>query len=145
MAFIPAFLASKLALPVVGAAAVGLGLWAGLEAIEIHGVPIIGGGLKEQVSTLSDSINNPDTGYIHRLDVAKLNVATLQKGLDTANGSIADARKRQDEAEARLAAALAVAGPLADALRKQAAGTLSAKRGGDACKSLDDLLTGAYK
>ena len=125
---IAVWLASKAAVPIAIILAilmVILTIVCVTQAIEIHGWPIFGGGLKADIAALTDRIENPKNGYI-------ANQSKLQNGLNDCNASIdnAAAKGRQQGAKAQAEVDAKKAGT--DAAQKEAQRLLAIKPGANA-------------
>lgn len=102
-----------------------------------------------EISTLQDSINNPETGYAVKLETANSNLVTCRTNRIT----LEDAARRQSEAveAAKAEAAGRLAGvqrqlqdakTAASSAEKRAAAILAAQPGEDQCASADSLILG---
>ena len=131
--------------PFLGIALAGMTVTAGVQTARIEGVPLVGGGLKAQVSELRDSIENPSTGYIVRLHIAEDNARTYKRGLETCNASIDALGAAGKTATDRANAALATVRMATEDLNREVALIRHAESDGDHCSSADRLILRSLK
>jgi hypothetical protein len=115
------------------------------QAIQIHGWPIFGGGLKAEVASLDKQINDPDTGYLVRIHDIGRNSAALDAGLQKCNASIDGYKVAADDKQQRLDAALAGATRQNATIRTLQAQIAAFKPTGDSCADLNALYNEVLK
>lgn len=108
---------------------------------QINGWPILGGGYKAQVATLTLRAANAATA----LTTCHDNTATLSGSLAAQNVRIAALGKETAAATKRAAAALAQAVTGRQTADDQAAAILAAKPSADLCQSADELILRSVK
>lgn len=100
-----------------------------------------------QIRSLKDSIHNPRTGYIARLERSAANLATcrgnvaeLRSGVDSQNESIRRSAELAATQAALGQALLTEARRVTTTAQQRAAAIAAAQPGEDVCASADDLI-----
>lgn len=122
LAFLRPFL-----MPIAAGAAILFGGIAAWEAVQIHGLPLFGGGLKAEVASLRSEIDDPNTGYKIRLHDAERNVLDLRASLDEQSAAVRALGEAGAKAAADAAKAVGDARALGAAANRTVAAIMAAR------------------
>lgn len=136
------WLTSRLAGPIATGAAALLLVVVIHQAVEIHGLPIFGGGLKAEVATLRARIDDPQTGYVHQIAVCHVNEATILQAIEKQNAAMFVAAREAEAIKFKTAAAAAAAERALAAANRRVGQILSqhAREGESSCDAADRVI-----